>query len=81
MITCDQHDYIEIACTFQYPIKLTMKQGGIIECSAVDTGLNKDRAECIKVDIAGNKQLIVLTDISKLEVCIDNPHFNTVFFD
>lgn len=81
MITCDQHDYIEIVCTFQYPIKLTMKQKTIIHCIAIDTTLNTERVECIKVDIGGEKKLVVLSDISTLEICINNPHFNTVCFD
>ncbi|MEH6450395.1 MAG: Rho-binding antiterminator [Oleispira sp.] len=81
MITCDQHDYIEIACTFRYPIKITMKQGAIIECIALDTKLNENRSECIKVDIKGDECLLALNEISSLEVCIENPHFQTVSFN
>lgn len=80
MIPCEQHDYIEIACTFQYPVKLTMKTGVVIECVALDTKLNENREECIKVDIKGAESLVVLENISALEVCIDNPRFHTVFF-
>ncbi len=80
MITCAQHDYIEIVCTFRYPIKLTMKSGIVIECVPLDTKLNENKVECIKVDLNGDDSLIVLDDISKLEVCVANPHFHVVSF-
>ena len=80
MISCDQHDYIEIVCTFQYPIKLTMKSGIVMECVALDTALNENREECIKVNLSGDQLLVVLEDILKLEVCVENPHFKTISF-
>ncbi|MDF5463594.1 Rho-binding antiterminator, partial [Vibrio parahaemolyticus] len=51
MISCNDYDYIEIACTYQYPIILTLKSGEIIHCSAKDTSLNNEREECIKVEV------------------------------
>ncbi len=81
MITCDQHDYIEIACTFKYPIKLTLDSGIVIECIAIDTKLNENKVECIKVNLKEDESLIVLDDISKLEVCVDNPHFHSISFN
>lgn len=81
MISCDQHDYIEIVCTFKYPIKLTMTSGSIIECIGLDTQLNEDRDECMKVDLKGTEALIILSDISVLEVCVDNPHLQSVSFN
>ncbi len=81
MIPCDQYDYIEIVCTFRYPIELTMKSGIVIECIALDTALNENRVECIKVDLKGAESLVVLDDISILKVCVDNPHFKTVSFN
>ena len=81
MITCDQHDYIEIVCTFRYPIKLTMKSGAEIECIAFDTKLNENRVECINVIVNGVESLIVLEDISVLDVCVDNPHLRRLSFN
>lgn len=75
MISCDQHDYIEIVCTFKYPIKLTLLSGTIIEGIAKDTQLNDLREECIKVTLDRLDQLTVLDTIALLEVCIENPHF------
>ena len=80
MISCDQHDYIEIACTFGYPLKLTMKSGAVIECIALDTKLDDHKIECIKVDLGNDERLIVLDDISKLAACVENPHFDVISF-
>ena len=52
MISCDQYDYIEIVCTFQYPIKVTMKLGDVVECVALDTARNENKEECIKGGMA-----------------------------
>lgn len=80
MISCDQHDYIEIACMYRYPIKLTMKSGSVIECTALDTQRNDNGEECIKVAFRGVENLVELDGISKLEACVGNPHFNIVCF-
>jgi len=80
MISCDQHDYIEIACMFRYPIILTLKSGEVIEGTALDTALNEHKDECIKVAVNGSEPLVVLTELSLLEVAVDNPHFKRVSF-
>lgn len=80
MISCNQHDYVEIVCMYQYPIKLTMKSGEVIECTALDTHYNSARGECIKVNVGGTDSEVIIDKISKLEVCIENPHFKQVCF-
>lgn len=81
MISCNEYDYIEIVCMFKYPIKLTLKTGETIECTALDTARNDSREECIKVEQSSTEILVVLSSISKLEVCVENPHFTEVSFD
>ena len=80
MLTCHEYDYIEIVCMYKYPIKATMKSGDIIECKALDTQLNSEREECIKVNVLNKETTIVLANITTLEITIENPHFNTVTF-
>jgi Rho-binding antiterminator len=80
MISCDQHDYIEIVCMHRYPLKLTLKSGEIIQGTALDTAQNENRDECIKIETDGTEQLIVLSELKKLEVTVDNPHINIVTF-
>lgn len=80
MMSCDQHDYIEIACTFRYPVRLTLKSGEIVEGKALDTQRNEARQECLKLSVAGEETLVVLDEISRMVACADNPHFQTVSF-
>lgn len=92
MISCHLHDYIEIACMYQYPVKFTMKNGKSIECTALDTKYNDTKEECIKVRLKpsqkSNKEkaihdvetLIPVDDIATLEILIENPHFSFVSF-
>ena len=81
MISCHQHDYIEIACLYQYPIRLTLRSGDKLEGIALDTQTNDQHEECIKVDTDGASQLIVLDTIAKMEALVENPNFQLVTFD
>ncbi len=81
MISCSQYDYIEIVCMFNYPIELTLKSGGIVEGTALDTATSTQHDECIKVLVGKNEQLVVLDNIAQLKVLVENPHFCHVSFD
>ena len=81
MISCNQHDYIEIVCMYRYPIKLTLKSGDIIQGIAQDTERNDRRDECIKIDIKGIERLVILDEIKTLEVTVDNPHLQKIGFE
>ncbi|HSC66818.1 MAG TPA: Rho-binding antiterminator [Cellvibrio sp.] len=81
MISCDQHDYIEIVCMYHYPIKLTLKSGAVLQGTAVDTQRDEKRVECIKLECEGVERLVVLDEIKLLEACEDNPHVHTVVFE
>lgn len=80
MISCSDYDYIEIACSYRYPIRLTLKSGDIVDGIAKDTALNNDREECILVESDNAERLVVLDNILKMEVCVENPHFKLVTF-
>lgn len=80
MIRCSDYDYIEIVCMYQYPIKIILKMGGLIEGIALDTTYNTMREECIKISVNGVDTNVVLSDVVALEVCVKNPHFSSVSF-
>ena len=82
MISCDDYDYIEVACMYRYEIKLTMKSGRLIEGVAVDTVRDELRKECIKVKtIDEEAKLVVLDDVLKMTAQTSNPYFNEVVFN
>ena len=80
MISCQDYDYIEIACTYQYPIRLTLKSKEVIECIAKDTALNNAGEECIKVKVKDTERLVVLDEIATIEAQVDNLHFKKILF-
>ena len=80
MISCNEYGYIEIVCMHRYPIKLTMRSGEAIKGVAINTERNYAREECILVSIDSGQKLIVLDDIVKLEVSVENPHFEAISF-
>jgi len=65
---------------YQYRIKLTLKSEDVINCVALDTQLNAERVECIKVKVGDVDCLIELDALAELEVCINNPPFEKVVF-
>ncbi|MEM7562287.1 MAG: Rho-binding antiterminator [Pseudomonadota bacterium] len=80
MITCDQYDYIEIVCLYRYPVRLTLKTGARVDGTAIDTGRNPSGAECLQLSHEGDTSLVPLDDITRLDVCVENPHVQSVSF-
>ena len=80
MISCEQHDYVEIACMYRYLIKLTLKSGLAIEGIAMDTKRNNNQEECIQIKTHNTNSLVVLDTVSKMDALIENPHFKSVIF-
>jgi len=81
MISCNQYDYIEIACMHRLSIELILKNGDGVCGVAIDTKRNANRDECIVVSVNSELQLIVLTTISVLKAREKNPYFDHVNFD
>lgn len=80
MISCSDYDYIEIACMCRYPVKLTMKVGQPLEGIALDTARDEINNECLKLNVKETDILVILDEINKLEVLVENPHFSEVVF-
>lgn len=76
MISCSHYDYIEIVCLYRYPVNLALKSGDDIEGIAHNTKRDTNGNECIELLIDGKSVLVVLDDIFKLNVLVDNPHFS-----
>lgn len=81
MISCNNHDYIEIACMYRYPVVINFKSGFEITGVAIDTYINTSRQECLKIISAGTIQRIVLDEIHKLTVQTDDAKFKELILD
>lgn len=81
MISCSQYDYIELICLYRYPIKLKLKSGSVVTGIALDTARNQRGDESLKLMTDSGEMLVVLDDISTLNVTVDNPHVGFVSFE
>jgi Rho-binding antiterminator len=77
-LSCDLHDYLEIACVYGYRIKLTLKDGKIIEGVAKNI-ITSEKREFLIVE---NEQMhkIELNQLSKMKVLNPNAKFSEVVF-
>lgn len=80
MISCEQHDYIEVACLYNYRVRLTLDSGAQLAGVAVDTVRNHDKEECIKIRDESSEHLVVLGSITTMEALVENPHFKAISF-
>lgn len=81
MISCPQYDYVEIACMFKFPVQITLQSGELLTGMAEDTRINNTREECLALKMDRGEEIIIMTDIKKLKVMIDNPHFSQMEFE
>lgn len=80
MLKCDLHDYIEIVCLYHYPLKLTLSSGAVLSGTALTIRYNDQRQECLVIKYHDSEQLVLLEDITLLEVTVANPHLQQVRF-
>ena len=47
MISCANHDYIEIACMYRFEMRLVLENGQVAQGKAFQTALNENKEECL----------------------------------
>lgn len=80
MITCQQHDYIEIACLYRYRIIVKLFNGDYITAQAIDTIYNQQKQHCIRLKNDEGFIDVVLNNISQITAIDKNRHFDVVDF-
>lgn len=80
MISCQQYDYIEIACLFKLPVTLTLLNGQQLSGQAVDTRYNAQHQECIVLVTSMGEQLIATSQLRSMKAQFQNPHFDVIEF-
>lgn len=80
MITCDQSDYLEIACLYRIPIALSWVDGRRVEGTPLDTGYNEQRQECLLMTLGDREEWVVLDGVQSMTALVENPHFAQVRF-
>ena len=80
MISCHQHDYIEVACLYRLHLRVTLADGGSVEGVARDTGSRQGR-EWLQLETGDGLRELDLAGVRRLEAVEDNPHFNCIDLD
>ena len=82
VISCELHDFIEVACMYGYRLKLTLKNDQTIEGKAIDIVNSSQKRECLVIASEDNTcQQIDLTELAKMQVLTPNAKFQEVVFD
>ena len=91
-LSCDLHDYIEIACLYSYALKLTLTDSTVINAVAIDTKTSnkqefivvKDvKVESGKPEWIDNERSLVeipLKSLDKIEALSLNAKFGVIKF-
>lgn len=82
-ISCDLHDYLEIACMYKIQVHLTLSNGDHYSGIPVTTRINTEREECLRIlSDSANKQIdIPLYLLGAMKAITPNTHFDTIVFD
>jgi len=80
-MNCEQHDYLEIACTFKLEISLLLNNKDIFTGIATDIRYNQHKEHCILLKNGQKDVFIILTDIKSMKAITINPHFTQIHFD
>ncbi|MCG9595465.1 Rho-binding antiterminator [Vibrio sp. Isolate25] len=80
MISCNQYDYIEIACLYHIPVRLVMESGQIVEGKAKTTSYDEHRRECIVIVSSTGDRHVPTESLVSMTALIENPHFTEVIF-
>lgn len=75
-VSCELHDYLEIACIYGYQVRLTLKDRQTLEGKAIDTMTSAEKREYLIVD----DSRIELNRIEKLQVLTPHAKFEEVVF-
>lgn len=81
-ISCDLHDYLEIACMYKIQVSLVLTDGRYFKGSPITTSINAEKEECLLFlpDSSEIQVSIPLYLLEKMEAVTHNVHFNTVVF-
>jgi Rho-binding antiterminator len=86
-ISCDDYDYLEIACLYAYEVKLQLKSGETVEGKAITTGINEHKQEYLLIESqvqeeanSSSKQQVLLSQLSAMDVLTPNAKFRSVVF-
>jgi Rho-binding antiterminator len=79
-ISCELHDYLEIACLYGYRVKLTLKDQRIIEGKSLDVVTTAEKREYLIIDTGHEQQQIESNQLNKMQVLTPNAKLKEISF-
>jgi Rho-binding antiterminator len=80
MISCQTHDYIEIACLYGFQIRLQLTDGSSQQGIAITTETSSDKREWLILQQPAGKIQIDLMQIKSMQSLTANSHFELINF-
>lgn len=79
MISCQQYDYIELACLKRLKVTIEMKDGDVVRGRCENTAI-VDKQECLVLEQESQAVTVLLAEITSISADTDNPYFTTLRF-
>lgn len=79
MLSCQQYDYIELACLKRLKVTIEMKDGDVVRGRCENTVV-VDKQECLVLEQESQAVTVVLAEITSISADTDNPYFTTLRF-
>lgn len=78
-LDCELHDYIEIACLFQYRVRLTLSDRRVYEGRAITTSA-REGEEYLVLRVAGEALRLPIHQLAHMSVLTHPARFSDVTF-
>lgn len=80
LISCELHDYIEVACMYGYQIRLILKDQSTMEGKAKDILTDVEKREFLLLETESGSRQVELISLDKLQVLTPGARFTEVVF-
>lgn len=78
-ISCDLHDYVEMACLYRYRVRVTQRDGKSLTATAANTR-TESGVDYLVLKNGTQASEISMHDIAVLTVLTPNAKFSTIHF-
>jgi Rho-binding antiterminator len=79
-VSCENYDYLEIACMYGYEVVLLLLDGRQYQGIACNLLINSARQEVVEVKLKDSVEFIHLDSLKELRVETDGAKFKQVLF-
>lgn len=79
-ISCDLHDYLEIACIYHYELKVTLRNGTSLVGIARTTLTLPSKEEVLQLDTHSEVTDVFMHELAQVDVLTARAKFQTLSF-